>query len=124
MPWRAKKGRYNFMGTECAECRKIFYPGRPYCQDCHKKTADKKLSGRGVILTYTENHTAPVGFEKYVPYMIAIVELEEGPMVAGQVVGDTSKISIGKKVHTVFRKLFEDGDSGLIHYGMKFELDE
>ncbi len=124
MPWRLKKGRYNFSGSVCKKCGKTYFPSRLYCPGCHENTTDRKLSGDGTILTFTENHTAPAGFEKYAPYFISIIQLDEGPMIAGQVVGDTANIAIGKNVRAVFRKLFEDDDSGLIHYGMKFELAE
>ncbi len=81
-----------------------------------------RMSGKGSVVTFTENHTAPAGFERYIPYTVAIIQLEEGPMVAGQVVGDTTNIEIGTHVHAVFRKLYEDGPDGIIHYGMKFEV--
>ncbi|MBI2172736.1 MAG: Zn-ribbon domain-containing OB-fold protein [Candidatus Aenigmarchaeota archaeon] len=122
IPWRLKGGRYTFTGSECKKCEKAYFPGRTYCPDCHENMTDKKFSGNGTILTFTENHMAPAGFEKYVPYFMAIIQLDKGPMIAGHVVGDTTNIAIGKKVKPVFRKLFEDGDEGLIHYGMKFEL--
>jgi len=124
MPWRLKGGRYMLTGSECNKCEKTYFPGRTHCPNCHENMADNKFSGNGTILTFTENHTAPAGFEKYLPYFIAIIKMDEGPMIAGQVVGNTTDIAIGKKVKPVFRKLFEDGDEGLIHYGMKFELAE
>ncbi|MDI6721131.1 MAG: Zn-ribbon domain-containing OB-fold protein, partial [Candidatus Aenigmarchaeota archaeon] len=111
MPWRLKKSRYNFIGSCCKKCDKIYFPLRGYCPSCHEKTDETPLTGNGTILTYTENHVAPAGFEKYVPYTIAIIELEEGPMIAGHVIGDVAKIDIGKNVRAVFRKLFEDGES-------------
>ena len=123
MPWRMKRGRYNFVGSVCVKCKNILFPARIHCPKCHEETIDKHMSGKGTIMTFTENHTAPAGFEKYVPYMVAIIKLEEGPMIAGHVIGDTTKIEIGSNVRPVFRRLYEDGSDGLIHYGMKFELD-
>ena len=37
---------------------------------------------------------------------------------------DLSKIEIGMRVRAVLRKLDEDGDAGVIHYGFKFVPDE
>src|SRR3989344_8322903 len=109
MPWRMKKGRYNFIGSECVECKLVLFPSRTDCPRCHKEMEDRRMSGDGIVATFTENHVAPAGFEKYIPYTVAIIQLEEGPMVSGQVVGDTRNIKIGTHVRAVFRKLYEDG---------------
>jgi hypothetical protein len=81
-----------------------------------------RFSGSGKILSYTIIHAAPDGFEKYSPYAIALIQLDEGPVISSQVVGWGGKIAIGKNVQMVFRKLHEDGKSGVIDYGFKFEL--
>jgi uncharacterized OB-fold protein len=36
------------------------------------------------------------------------------------VVGNADKIQIGTRVRSVFRKLGEDGERGMIYYGTKF----
>jgi hypothetical protein len=56
-----------------------------------------------------------------IPYIVAIIQLEEGPRVTGQLVDcDPSQIKIGMKVQSCFRKIREEGKSGVIHYGYKF----
>jgi uncharacterized OB-fold protein len=55
--------------------------------------------------------------------VLAIVELEEGPRLTAQVVGVSEKeVKIGDEVEMVFRKIMEDSEEGLIHYGYKFKL--
>jgi uncharacterized OB-fold protein len=81
-----------------------------------------KFSGHGKLLSYTIIHAAPDGFENQVPYTIGLVQLEEGPVISSQIVGDTTGIDINKPVKIVFRKYSEDGQSGIINYGVKFEL--
>jgi len=55
------------------------------------------------------------------PYIVGIVELDEGPKVTAQIVdAREEELKIGMPVKMVFRRLRVDGDEGLIHYGFKF----
>ena len=57
----------------------------------------------------------------YTPYILGIIELDEGPKLMGQLVGiDSENVKIGMPVEACFRKISEDGNSGIIHYGFKF----
>ncbi len=122
--WRLKKSKYSLIGTTCKTCKQVFFPPKTLCPDCRRKGVieDFKFSGRGEIISYTIIHAPPDGFEKYSPYAIGLIKLAEGSTVSGQLVGDSSKIDIGKKVRPVFRKMNEDGEGGVIHYGIKFEI--
>ena len=44
-------------------------------------------SGKGTLHTYVINHRAAYGFQDYAPYVIAIVELDEGPRMMTNIVG-------------------------------------
>jgi uncharacterized OB-fold protein len=56
---------------------------------------------------------------------MAIVKLDEGPMMTTQIVDcDPNTVKPGMKVKSVFRKLGEDSESGILHYGTKFILSE
>jgi len=121
--WRLFESRYNLVGNRCLVCGECFYPARIVCPNCRRKGVLKKevLSGEGEIYSFTVIRSAPAGFEKYTPYVIAIIKLKEGPRVMGWVVGSRpDDIKIGQKVKQVFRKVYEDGKAGLIHYGFKF----
>jgi len=64
---------------------------------------------------------APEGYEEFVPYTVALVKLEEGPLVAAQLTDvDAEEVRIGMPVEMVTRKLREYGEDGLIVYGYKF----
>ncbi len=120
--WRLQKSKYGLVGSKCLTCNTHFYPPKPLCSDCRRKgkIAEHQFSGKGKILTFTIIRTAPEGFEKQSPYAIGIIELEEGPKIAAQIVGPFEKLSTGKNVRPVFRRIYEDGDDGIIHYGIKF----
>lgn len=127
--WRECSSRYNLIGIKCTNCNKVFFPPRDICPECRRGSIEKreevKLSGRGKILTYTVVHTPLKAFDLQVPYIMAIIELEEGPKVTTQIVNcKIDDVEIGKNVKAVFRKIREDGKSGIIHYGYKFEIEK
>ena len=94
------------------------------CPDCRRKgrIEEFKFSGNGEVISFTVIRTPPEGFEAYTPYAVGMLRLDEGTNFSGQIVGDVTKIKMGSRVRPVFRKIFEDGSDGLIHYGIKFEL--
>jgi len=124
--WRMRKSKYRLVGTRCAECSSVYFPPRNVCHKCRRrgKIEEFQFSGDGEIVSFTVIRAAPEGFEPYAPYAVAIIKLDEGIMISGQIVGDVSKVEIGKRVRHVFRKVYEDGDAGLIFYGAKFEIVE
>ena len=73
------------------------------------------------MYSYTTVYQAPTGFEGDAPYPVAMVRLEEGPLVTAQLtdVGDRP-IEIGMPVEMVTRKLRSDGERGMLVYGYKF----
>ncbi|EKD52851.1 MAG: hypothetical protein ACD_61C00219G0002 [uncultured bacterium] len=79
------------------------------------------FSGQGTVYSFTVIYEAPAGFEQFVPYVVALIKLEEGPMITAQITDtDLDKIYIGMPVEMVTRLLSEEGDRGLRHYGYKF----
>lgn len=82
-----------------------------------------QFSGRGEVYSHTTVYNAPAGFEDDAPYTIALVRLEEGPLITTQLtdIGD-NKIEIGTPVEMVTRRLRVSGDKdrGMLVYGYKF----
>lgn len=124
--WRLKKSKYNLIGTRCKTCRTAFFPQKNLCPNCRRRgeLEDFQFSGNGKIVSYTIVRVPPEGFERYAPYAAAIIELEEGVRMSGQIVGDINRVKSGKAVRAVFRKMCEDGSEGLINYGLKWEIPE
>ena len=84
-------------------------------------TLTRNLSGHGEIYSYTVMYNVPQGFEEQKPYTVALVKLDEGPMVTAQLTDiDHKDVAIGLRVEMVTRKLREDGAEGQIIYGYKF----
>jgi uncharacterized OB-fold protein len=75
----------------------------------------------GEVYSYSTVHNAPEGYVENVPYTVALVKLEEGPLVTAQLADvEPQAVSVGMPVEMVTRKLRQDGDRGMIVYGYKF----
>jgi len=119
--WREKPQRYRLEASKCSKCGYVMYPPRKVCPKCGSEELTRvTLPETGKILTYTIIRTAPLGFMELSPYAVAIVEFPNGARAMMQIVDtDFDKIEIGKEVKIVFRKLFTEGESGVIMYGPK-----
>jgi hypothetical protein len=58
---------------------------------------------------------------EYAPYLVALVELDDGVRVLSQLVDiEPIKVKTGMRVEAAFRRVKVDGNSGIIEYGYKF----
>lgn len=88
-----------------------------------KEFENIKLSGFGTILSYTVIHIASDQFKYQTPYAVAIIETDEGARVTAMIADSKLEdIKIGSRVEFVFRKIMEEGASGIINYGYKAKL--
>ena len=74
---------------KCSECGQVRWPPSIICPNCHSQDATWILSsGRGKIYSYVIYHQAPhPAFKDKLPYVVAIVELEEGPHLLTNIIG-------------------------------------
>ena len=96
---------------------------RDVCPNCGDEAKELyTFSGKGEVYSYTTIYEAPTGYDANAPYTVALVKLDEGPMVTAQLTDvDNSAVEIGMPVEMVTRKMRNDGDErGLIVYGYKF----
>ncbi|MGC8479785.1 MAG: Zn-ribbon domain-containing OB-fold protein [Candidatus Micrarchaeia archaeon] len=122
--WRKFNSRYNLVGTLCKNCNAKYFPPRIICKNCGRNTKmeDIKFSGNGEIFSFTKIHVPAEAFKENAPYVVGVIKLEEGPMVEGHIVESGNEPKIGAKVKQVFRKMYQDGEEGLITYHFKFEM--
>jgi uncharacterized OB-fold protein len=123
--WREIGSRYNLIGTKCGNCGKVDFPPRAICPECGRKSVGRmeriRLGGKGAVVTYTVIHDAPAQFEIQKPYVMAIVEMDEGVRLTSQIIDvRPEEVKIGMRVQATFRKLGQENDAGVIHYGYKF----
>lgn len=120
--WREIKYRYRLIGEMCTDCGAVFFPRRAVCPRCGSADLEEcKLSERGAVVSWTVVRNPPEGYEKYAPYVVALIELDAGVRILSQVVDiEPEEMVVGMRVEAAFRRVREDGSSGIIEYGYKF----
>jgi uncharacterized OB-fold protein len=87
----------------------LFYP-RAICPHCHADELEWIVpSGRGTIYTYTDAHQAFGPFAADVPFVVALVELEEGARMLSRILdAPRERVTIGAAVSVTFEGVGED----------------
>lgn len=119
---RTTRQRLGLVGEVCPRCGKTLFPPRDVCPECGgpARTAFE-LSGRGSVYSYTTMYHAPDAFTDQTPYVVALVKLEEGPLVTAQITDvDPDAVHIGMPVEMVTRRMYQEGAEGIIVYNYKF----
>jgi uncharacterized protein len=91
------------LGLKCCDCGFITAPPRLSCRKCGSQVNEiEELSGKGKIVTFTVVHIPPEIRQGQPPYIVVMVELEEGPWIMGDIEGvDPCNVTldlIGKRV--------------------------
>ena len=78
-----------FALPRCEDCGKFHFYPRPACPHCSgTRLAWGEASGGGTVYSHSTVHRAPSPeFKESVPYVVAIVETDEGPHLLSRVVG-------------------------------------
>ncbi|MFA5896708.1 MAG: Zn-ribbon domain-containing OB-fold protein [Thermoplasmata archaeon] len=127
MYWRTIPQRYRLVGHKCKKCGKVNFPPKGVCKYCNASSdfEEIQLSGRGKVHTFTLIGAggAPPEFAEQEKaggsYPVAIVELEEGPKVIGQMADVNGKdVKIDMPVRAELRRIYRE--EGVIRYGFKF----
>jgi hypothetical protein len=105
----AREGR--FLIARCAACGRAHHYPRPFCPFCWSEdVAWETASGRATLYTYSTvyvNDLPP--FKEQLPYIAAVVDLEEGPRVMTRLTGiDEADLKIGMPLVVDFTAVSED----------------
>ena len=90
---------------KCDDCGEFIWYPRPFCPSCGSdNTSWTEASGRGVVYTFTVGHRSVVpGYRDASPYVLAYVQLEEGPKVMTNIVGvEPDQVRVDMPVCVVF----------------------
>lgn len=99
----AAEGRLSLQ--RCGDCATVIWYPRGICPECGSKRLDWfDASGRGTIYSYTVVRRGATGpYSGATPYVVAYVELEEGPRVMTNIVHcDVDSVGVGDAVRAVF----------------------
>lgn len=108
--WRAAR-RHELLLQRCTSCGQLIYFPRLLCPRCLSQDLGwVQATGRGTVYTHTVIHQAAhESFAPDVPYVYAIIELEEGLRVISNVIHlDPAQVRIGMKVKVVFDDITPD----------------
>ncbi len=113
-PFFAALKKHEFRLMKCKVCGAWYWPaayclnhpGKPYYGDLEWTIA----SGKGKVFTYNIHYRAfHPGFVEDLPYVYAMIELAEGPMITSNIIGcDPKEVKIGMPVEVVFQDINEN----------------
>lgn len=99
----------------CLDCSAYIWTPRPSCFECGSENIQwQKLSGRGEVYSFTVirqvvGRAASQAFEKDIPYVIAWIDLDEGPRMITNVIGcPVENVTLGMKVSVIFEQQSAD----------------
>ena len=110
-------------GHKCAKCGAVFLGVRATCSKCFARGEMKptRLSNRGTLYVYSIVHRTFPGIE--VPYVSAVVDLEGGGTVKGNLIDiepKPEKINLGMPVEVVYKDALgrkdKEGNSYLSYF--------
>lgn len=95
----------------CASCGRAHYYPRTFCPHCWSTDVDwEEASGQGTVYTFSVVHQNDLPpFNERVPYVAAIVELDEGPRMMTNIVDcELDGLAVGQRVEVTYRALSDD----------------
>jgi uncharacterized protein len=114
----AATARGQLLLKRCLDCGSVIWYPRAFCPECSGlRTEWFEASGRGRIYSYTVNHRGEGAYQGQPPFVLAYVELDEGPRMMTNIVGaEPADLSVGAPVTVVFH---DTGDGAALP---RFEL--
>ena len=100
----AATARGRLLLKRCLDCGSVIWYPRAICPQCASlRTEWFQSSGRGHVYSYTVNHRGEGAYAEAVPYVLAYVELDEGPRVMTNLVeAGEPDLVVGLPVEVVF----------------------
>ena len=106
-PYWEAAAREELLLRRCTACGKLHFPPRHLCPKCWSDALEwTKSTGQGVVYSFTVMHRAPMpAFAKRVPYVVALIDLDEGPRMMANILGeDALSTAIGDRVSVCFEE--------------------
>ncbi|MBI2935551.1 MAG: Zn-ribbon domain-containing OB-fold protein [Chloroflexi bacterium] len=101
--------RHELLLPRCLDCGRFHFYPRALCPHCWSRNLEwVKATGRGKLYSYVINHRPAPGFEQDAPYVIAVVELDEGVRLMSNIVGvepDPAKLPLDMPLEAVFEDI-------------------
>jgi uncharacterized OB-fold protein len=108
--WRAA-GEGRLMFQKCSKCGYLRWPAAPICPECWSPDAEwTEVSPEGEVWSFGvyERAFSPA-FADDIPYIVALVRLDDGPQLISNVVGiEPADATVGMRVTAVYEPFGDD----------------
>lgn len=107
------------MASRCKKCQALYLPSHPICSQCHGNDMEwVEMKGKGKLAAFTAvavgpSFTIEEGYDRDNPYLVGIVELDEGPKVSGRIRGLDARKPENIKVGTPLTVEFMEQEEGV-----------
>lgn len=108
--WAAAK-EHRLSVQKCRACGHLRFPPAAHCPECLSADHDwVEVSGRGRVFSFvTFQRLYNKGWEGEIPYVVALIELDEGPRLLSNVIGiEPAEVACDMPVKVVFDDVTED----------------
>jgi uncharacterized OB-fold protein len=103
-PFWSRAREHELTAQKCGSCGDLRFPALPICPSCWELGFDwVPVSQKGTIWSYAVFHRAfHPGFKDELPYVVGIIENEDGVRYTGRILGPRDKMEVGAQVQAVF----------------------
>ncbi len=106
------------MASRCKKCQALYLPPHPICTRCHGNDMEwVEMKGNGKLAAFTAVTVGPTctieeGYSRSNPYLVGVVQLDEGPKVSGRIQGldatQPDTVKVGTPLTVEFLEPAED----------------
>lgn len=106
------------MASKCRKCQALYLPPHPMCTKCYGSDMEwVEMKGNGKLAAFTAVSVGPSctieeGYSRDNPYLVGIVQLDEGPRMSGRIRGLDPKRPESVKVGTPLTVEFLEQEEG------------
>jgi uncharacterized protein len=112
----SEDGKAKILGSRCTSCGTPYFPRTTDCRnpDCTSpRIEDCSFGGKGKLWSYSTADFAPPPPHKFdvpfKPYLIGVVDLDDGLRLVGQMCGPLEGLTVGSQVELVIDDLYHEG---------------
>jgi len=110
------------MASRCKGCQAMYLPPHSICAKCHGNDMEwVEMKGKGKLAAFTsiavgQSWTIEEGYDRDNPYLVGVVELDEGLKISGRILGLDAKKPENVKVGTPLTVDFLEQEEGKRYY--------
>ena len=108
--WEGCK-KHSLLIQKCQDCQTVIFYPKMFCPDCLSSNIEWiKASGRGKVYSYMTVYSyQPTEFQEDLPYVVAVIELEEGVRLMSNIIEcPPEKLKCDMEVEVVFEDVTEE----------------